>query len=68
METFGIKSLLAGIRNPINGAPIVLKEKVRAHQKAIKDEAESEGLITTTCIAMLMSSLKQTKGISGAFH
>ena len=28
--------------------PIVLKERLPAHQKAIKEKAESEGLITTT--------------------
>ena len=48
MEIFGRKSWLAGIRNPINGKPIVLKERLPAHQKAIKEKAESEGLITTT--------------------
>ena len=48
MEKFGRKSWLAGIRNQINGKPIALKERLPAHQKAIKEKAESEGLITTT--------------------
>lgn len=48
MEIFGRKSWLAGIPNPINGKPIVLKERLPAHQKAIKEKAESEGLITST--------------------
>ena len=48
MEIFGRKSWLDGIRNPINGKPKVLKERLPAHQKAIKEKAESEGLITTT--------------------
>ena len=47
MEIFCRKSWLGGIRNPINGELIVLKESLPVHQKAIKDKAESEGLITT---------------------
>ena len=48
MEIFGRKLWLAGIRNPTNGKPIVLKERLPAHQKAFKEKAESENLTTTT--------------------
>ena len=47
-EIFDRKSWLVGIRNAINGKPMVLKERMPAHQKAIKEKAESERLITTT--------------------
>lgn len=47
-EIFGRKSWLAGKRNPSNGRPIFIKERLPPLQRAIKKEAEELGLITTT--------------------
>ena len=47
-EIFGRKSWLAGIRNPLNGRPIFMKERLPPLQREIKKEADQLGLITTT--------------------
>ena len=64
MEIFGRTSWLAGKRNPINGKPIVLKERLPVHQKAIKEKAEREGLITTTYNCNVKVFTKTTEGHS----
>ena len=47
-EIYGRRSWLSQVKNPINGRPIFIKERLPKAQKEIKDYADEQGLITTT--------------------
>ena len=61
-EIYARKSWLATKLNRINGLPILMKERLPKHDKAIRDHANEAGLITTSTNCRIKVFVKDQNG------